>query len=235
MNPTKQLLLFLATPRVGSSVLAEDLRASGLLGAAAESFHQRQLESIKNSRDLHSYITEQLLIDAHSRPTFSACIMWPHMRNLENILDGQNPFEFFSEAFNTPEISLVRISRQDKLRQAISLVRALQTGMWGSKRRRAGEEHYDRESIERAVLKLVKDETSWDACLERWEHKTKVHLVYENDLFTKEDRNRTVANLLNLFGYDDTRARAADPGSNQGLKQQADDVTEDWIKSFLDS
>lgn len=235
MEAPQHLLLFLTTPRVGSSVFADNVRRTRVLGTGAEYFHGRRLKSLGDQRELKLYVTEELLREATSYPTFSACMMWPHMSRIEKILEGRDPFAFLQEAVGADEMSLVRISRQDKLRQAVSLVRAQQTGKWGSKGTAVGEERYDRHAIEKAILRLVKDESRWEACIERWGRSTKSHLVYENDLFTKEEREQAVVSILKLLGFDEAHAGTSGATPEQGLKRQSDGVTESWLQTFIDS
>ncbi len=56
----------------------------------------------------------------------------------------------------------VRLSRQDKLAQAISGVKALQTGGWHSGLPARGEPHFDRAAIAAQLDKIATWEEQWD-------------------------------------------------------------------------
>jgi len=119
----------------------------------------------------------------------------------------------------------VYLTRQDRLRQAISLVRAVQTSQWRSMDAASCAPQYDAHAIAREVQSLAQDEDRWEEFFDR-NRVTPYRLTYEE--FTGLPP-RTVAALLSYLGHDEPLEIAL---SQTQHRRQADDVTEEWLRRY---
>jgi LPS sulfotransferase NodH len=129
--------LMLATPRSGSTLLGQGLQATGLAGDPREFFGHKMAFWMERWRTptLPTYAAR--LNQARSTPNgvFGAKLLYRQLLHLES-LARQDPelaevplAEILARLF--PNLHVIWISRDDKVRQAISWFKARQTGVWG--------------------------------------------------------------------------------------------------------
>lgn len=139
---------------------------------------------------------------------FGLRLMWESVADLSKRLDSFYPDldsdnARFRAAFGTPVY--VHLSREDKVAQAVSLLRAEQTGLWhvnadGTERERlkAGEAPvYSAQNLSRLVTELEEH----DRCWTRWFHEQGIdplHVTYER-LSTAPQA--TLETVLSAFGW----------------------------------
>ena len=123
----------------------------------------------------------------------------------------------------------VWMTRRDKVRQAVSMWRALQTRNWRLAHPR--QEHsvsslrYSFAGIEHLVRSLTEEDRSWGAYFAR-HALNPVTVVYEDDL--EPDRNRTVETVLAHIGVAAPSGwEAAEP-----MHRQADELNEEWVTAY---
>jgi LPS sulfotransferase NodH len=151
---------------------------------------------------------------------FGAKVMWGH---LESVLQGTGgaPEDVL------PGLRHVLVAREDKLRQAISLWRALQTQVWrsadGDVAAAGGREPvYSRAAIDALELQLAEHEAAW----RRWFAERGVRpleLVYEA---FAERPGEAAAAVLDHLGV----PRPAGLAAEAPLRRQSDALTEEWVR-----
>jgi LPS sulfotransferase NodH len=162
---------------------------------------------------------------------FGAKLMWGYFGDFVDLLRGIPELggfsvpELLSRVF--PDLHYIQITREDKVRQAVSLWKAVQTQAW---RRRPGDA--DRPRVEpqfsfRAINYLVRlltaHDASWDAYFLGLGHHP-LKLTYEELAAEPQD---TVERALGHLGLDPVR-----PGVLEGprLEAQADELSEEWVR-----
>lgn len=134
--------------------------------------------------------------------------------------------ELLESAF--PDVHYVFVTREDKVRQAVSHARALQTGRWTSRDEGASGETpvFDFHQIDRLLTETIEHEAAWNAYFsEAGVHPLTV--TYEN---LARDPQRVVEQVSSLLGI---RAPAA-PQQEVGLRKQADSMSEEWVERYHD-
>ncbi len=164
---------------------------------------------------------------------FAAKLMWRHLPDLRALAGdlpeyaGLDLHELLTMLLRDPRY--VWMTRRDKVRQAVSLWRALQTRNWRLAHPR--QEHsatslrYSFAGIEHLVRSLTAEDESWGAYFAR-HGLDPVTVVYEDDL--EPDRNGTVETVLAHLGV------AAPSGweAPEPMHRQADQLSEDWVTAY---
>lgn len=140
----------------------------------------------------------------------------------------------FHEALDEifPRLRIIFVRRRDKVPQAVSLWKAIQTQQWrtdseasdgGSRSGAAPELTYDYEAIGYLLDQLHR----WDARWEDWFHATErdpIRIFYEEFV---ESRAVTVGRILDALGID-----PPEPDGPRRMQRQADDISRDWVTRF---
>jgi len=129
--------LVLATPRSGSTLLGQGLQASGLAGDPKEFFGHKMSFWMERWRTptLQSYSARLIEERATPNGVFGAKLLYRQLLHLETLARREPELtdlpltEILDRLF--PDLHLVWVSREDKVRQAISWFKARQTGVWG--------------------------------------------------------------------------------------------------------
>ena len=135
------------------------------------------------------------------------------------------PSDALDELF--PNLHIIFVRRRDKVAQAVSLWKAIQTQEWrteGDDGERLDGARYDY----RALRHLLDELHRWDARWEDWFHATgrePIRVIYEE---FATSRAATVGRVLDGLGVD-----PPEPESEKGpMKRQADDLSQDWVARF---
>jgi LPS sulfotransferase NodH len=240
-----------ATPRSGSTLLCAVLAATGAAGRPEEYFEAR-LESgiprrpreyfaaaagfplhrvpdvdppIRHYSDLRGVTDWRDHFDVTLRHgttpngVFGAKVMWMHLPDLAAFARS-TPETVLEELF--PGARHVWVRREDRVRQAISLWKAMQTQTWRATPDGAAEPpRYDRDAINHLIGMLERDDAGWERY---WERRgiEPLTLIYERDI--APDPSDAAARVLDHLGLDDV----VPPGSVP-LERQADDASEWWV------
>ena len=141
-EPTSYLIL--ATPRSGSTLLGQGLQASGLAGEPKEFFGHKMQFWMERWRTptLPAYAARLRQARATSNGVFGAKLLYQQLLHLEStarkdpeLADLPLP-DILNRLF--PSLHCVWVTREDKVRQAISWFKARQTGIWGQDQGRSG-------------------------------------------------------------------------------------------------
>jgi len=119
-------LILLSMPRSGSSWLASLSNASGRMGIADEWLDFAHLTQPKGPKG-RPILNEKTLRAASTENGNFAVKMFP--RQLLQVID-EYEFDFVRRAMREHDTKLVLLERADRKAQAVSLVRAMQTGQW---------------------------------------------------------------------------------------------------------
>lgn len=174
-----------ATPRSGTTLLCDLLAGTGRAGWPQSYYRRQDIEPRARGYGLHpdafadgvmfdkAYLDAVLREGAGDTGIFGLRIMWGTVAEMAERLRPLRPSlrdaELFEELFGP--LIYVHVSRRDKVAQAISLLKAEQSGLWhlaadGSERQRTArpaQPHYDADRIADLVGELERDDVSWIA------------------------------------------------------------------------
>jgi LPS sulfotransferase NodH len=167
---------------------------------------------------------------------FGAKIMWNQLADLEQHASaverfaGLSRLELLEELFDGEAgVRFVWMRRRDKVRQAISLWRALQTRMWRLERGRADEDlpdlSYSFEGIEHLRRRLSADDDAWG----RFFHRHTIdplELVYEEDV--EPDPEGSVHRVAALLGS----PVPPEWTPKAPTARQSDGLSDDWYETY---
>jgi trehalose 2-sulfotransferase len=160
---------------------------------------------------------------------FGAKLMWGYLGDFSQLLRGiegmaERPLpDLLARAF--PGLRYVQITRENKIRQAVSLWKAVQTQAWkaGDEVSRAVEPVFSFRAINYLVRLLTAHDASWDAYFLGLGYEP-LKLTYEELAESTDAVIRRVLEHLGIPAPDDLRMPAP------RLSQQADEVSEDWVR-----
>ena len=174
-----------ATPRSGTTLLCDLLADTGQAGRPQSYYREQDVERRARGYGLHAdkfadrvdfdqaYLDAVLREGAGDTGIFGLRIMWGTVAEMAARLRPLRPSlrdaALFEELFGP--LVYVHVSRRDKVAQAISLLKAEQSGLWhlaadGSERQRTAppaQPRYDADRIADLVGELERDDASWSA------------------------------------------------------------------------
>lgn len=165
-----------------------------------------------------------------------AKVMWSYFPDFLELMRGIPRFagmgdgSLLNAAF--PELSYVFVSRSDKVRQAVSLWRALQTWVWRRSAAAIEEEQPERpvvysfDAIDHLVDQLRRQEDAWRGFFFRIGRQP-LQLYYEE---IATDPQAAAGRVLQMLGLSEQTARPAP----QRLGRQSDEISETWVQSYLE-
>lgn len=237
-------LILCATPRSGSTLLCDLLTASGVAGRPA-SFYRREGigdwaerlgvpagEGIAFER---AYLEAVRQHGTGDTGMFALRLMWPSLPELSARLAQLIPglpsdAARFEHAFGTP--LYLHLSRRDKVAQAVSRLKAEQTGLWhltadGSERERTAPPQaprYDGDRLAAFVAEAEADDAAWTAWFAQ-QSITPLRVHYES---VSTDPGAAVATILSTLGRSPEAARAVEVRT----ARMADAENLTWIDRF---
>ena len=244
---TKPSYVICATPRSGSTLLCDLLANTGLAGKPA-SYYRRQsiprwterlgLPSPIEPDDVdfeRAYLAAVKKAGAGDTGIFGFRLMWESMpellARLTMLFPGLDSDRGRLEAA-FGEIVFLHLTRQDKVAQAISRLKAEQSGLWhvsadGSERERtslAQPADYDPDRIDAFLRESHADDVAWNAWFAE-QGIDPVTLSYE-ELATEPQA--VLAKALEALGADSSRADAVEVKT----RKMADEDSVDWAVRF---
>jgi trehalose 2-sulfotransferase len=169
---------------------------------------------------------------------FGAKLMWGHIdyftSKLESILEyrGLTVPALLSTVF--PNLHYIYVRRQDKLRQAISLWKAIQTWTWkaddppqqkGKRRRRSRQPLFNYEAIDYLRQQLEAHDVAWQHYFEE-NGIEPFTVVYEEWTSVQEATALSILQYLNIAIPENLVL------PEPGMQRQADELTEEWVKLY---
>lgn len=214
-------ILLLSEGRTGSSWLMHRSNETDVLGKGDEWFRRDIADDrLANISDGGTFLGA--LADAAKTPNgvFMTKIFPTHHRAFRK----KYGFDAIRHLANTHDVLCVLLERKDKLGQAISHVRARQTGAWASVMAEKTEPQYSFDEILHFYLRAHKSSEYWRMYAGISGLNT-VSLCYEDAL------PDGAPYLDALFSFCDI---APVPVSDPPVKIQRDTLTEDWRRQFLE-
>jgi LPS sulfotransferase NodH len=180
---------------------------------------------------------------------FGAKLMWGYFGEFVSLLRNIPAYrdvplaELMPTVF--PDLTFVRVVRANKVRQAVSLWKAVQTATWREDQASAGtvsveedgsppyrsfiEEHrpqlrFHYKAIDHLLQQLLVEEASWDAFFEHAGIKP-ILVLYEN---FAADYETSTLNLLERLGLTCPEGFEFEPR----MKRQSDRINDDWTKRY---
>lgn len=183
---------------------------------------------------------------------FGAKLMWGYFGDFVSLLRNVPPYrdlplpELLPEVF--PNLTFVRVVRANKIRQAVSLWKAVQTATWRQEDAAKGisvsdiddeqedppyksfiQDHrpqlrFHYGAIAHLLHQLITEEASWDAFFEHCGIKPEL-VLYEN--FAGDYEHATV-NILDRLGLERPEGFQVKPR----MKRQSDGINDDWVRRY---
>lgn len=189
--------------------------------------------SLLGLESYRDHLDRSLRLGTTANGVFGAKLMWRHLPDLQRLTDrlpeyaGLEIHELLDRLFRHPRY--VWMTRKDKVRQAVSLWRALQTRKWRLEHAADGrppeELLYRFEGIDHLVRSLQADDDGWQDFLRRSEAPV-LTVVYEDDL--EADAAGAVRAVLNHIGVPvPTEWRPSEV-----LGRQADALSDEWVSAY---
>lgn len=243
-----QSYIICTSPRSGSTLLCKMLSATALAGNPDSHFHKPSLAEWLDSYHLSrgSYSNEVEAI----RAVFEAALeRGSGSSSVFGLRMQQHSFDFFlrqlqllypaqasdrnriQQAFGTT--LYIRLLRSSKLDQAISLVKATQTGLWhkapdGTELERLSEPQepdYDAAAIAQSLSELTEMDSRWQS----WFAQQCLHPYFIDYDNLANDPTGVLADLLDHLGLDAQTAYQI----SLPVAKLADSVSKDWAQKFL--
>jgi LPS sulfotransferase NodH len=240
-NMTQQSLIVAATQRSGSTLFCRDLELSAAIGTPREWLQHSDLEEriraygLKPGTPYAEVIREIVKRETNHRGLFAMKIMWDTLDAFFDIMRKDHPDETGPTKLDTfrrlfPNPRFVFINRRDKLRQAVSFVKSLQSGAWvsreGKRPASSGILRFDYIAVREAVEKFEKEESLWR---EFFEQHTIPFAEFAYEDFV-QDRSGSIKKALSLIG--ERPGNRETPLKNE-IRRMSDDINRQWRQAFL--
>jgi len=188
--------------------------------------------------DYARHLAAALLEGTTPNGVFGSKLMWSYFNDFLELMRGIPRFggmgdgSLLNAAF--PEVRYVFVSRSDKVRQAVSLWRALQTWVW---RKAAGASAaeplptqravYSFDAIDHLLDQLRRHEDAWRGFFFRVGQQP-LQLFYED---VAGDLDGSVNRVLDMLGVE--RPEPSAP-LRESMSRQSDDLSESWVQNYLE-
>ncbi|GAA1710372.1 Stf0 family sulphotransferase [Isoptericola hypogeus] len=216
---TPRTYVIASLQRSGSHMLGHLLHGTDQLGSPLEYLHPRHLAKWQHLLgEPDPAATLRAVMARRTSPSgwFGVKVHWRHLAGVHEdaaIMDALDPKDW------------VRITRDDKVAQAVSFVIARQTKSWISFQEVRHEPMYDFEGIAKGVRTFEKQEAAWDAWFA--ERGITPHVVVYEEMLA--DPARTVTDVCARLGVP-APATLPDPGTTR----QATATNAEWRARYLE-
>ncbi|HUG85841.1 MAG TPA: Stf0 family sulfotransferase [Euzebya sp.] len=238
-DPAGLTYLICSTHRSGSNLLCQVLANTGLAGRPEEFFsptYETTLTARYGVGTVEAYLAELRARTCTPNGVFGIKVMFDdlihlidQLRTLTGPADLQ-PADVLTTAL--PGVRYVWIRREDRVRQAISYLRAQQTGVWLPIQDQAppvtSAPRYDAVGIQRRIDEIDDRERRWEAFFVRAEV-APIRVRYEDLVADPDMAVRRVLRALGVAVPDDLVL------GRPLLVKQADALTEEWVQRFRSS
>ena len=240
-------IILCANPRSGSTMLCDLMAATGVLGKP-QSFYRpesvpewtkrlgvRGEHATGASEFERSYLTAIRKHGTDSSGTFGLRLMWDSVDGLGDRLaaifgNQLSDAALFERAFGPP--LYVNLIRRDKVAQAVSLIRAEQSGQWhlstdGSVRQGTKEPlpvTYDAQTIDKEIASLTRDDAAWQTWFAA-QGLQPLQVTYED---LAADPQTVAAEILKASGNDSAISQNIEPTT----AKMADQESRQWIARY---
>jgi trehalose 2-sulfotransferase len=220
--PLRKSYIVASSYRSGSNYLCWELWRTGVLGAPVEFLNPYDALPVLMNRfkavSPGDYVTKLVEHRSSKNGVFGLKTHSHHfeafLKQYPALLDALAPVTF------------IHINRRNKLAQAVSMAKALQTDFWTSRiESERPKPQYDRELIEKCLIEVEQQELKWP----RWFEANNItpHRVLYEDLIA--DTPKVVRSILELLGVQDDEP---DQVQVPPTKRQGDGTNKEWIERF---
>jgi trehalose 2-sulfotransferase len=237
-----------ATPRTGSTLLCKLLASTQTAGNPNSFYHRVEFMrewavewglpdcDPASAKDLDiAYLGATIRAGKAGTGTFGLRLQKEYLRLLSETLDRIFPglpsdASRFERAFG--RILYIHLTRADKVAQAVSLVRAQQSGLWhaapdGTEIERLSapqDPHYDFDKIGKEVCDLEAQEASWNDWFER-QQITPMRVQYER---LAADPAKALIDICKALGVEAPEAQSVRPA----VARLSDELSLEWIRRY---
>lgn len=206
-------IVVVGAPRSGTSLLCALMEKTRQLGAPDE-FFKHNLQKYPEIADPNDILLRLKFVAA--RATGGVCSFKLFPSQLRYAVDRVDLWRFFRNPI------FVRVSRDDLLGQAISLVRAKQTNEWSSRRSGQGRAAtYSFTQIEDEMKFILATNNEWDIYFAR-SQVTPMRVRYEEIVENRERVLSAIADRANVT------LKFIPSLEESGLERQRDDLSDEW-------
>ncbi|OED37638.1 sulfotransferase [Chromatiales bacterium (ex Bugula neritina AB1)] len=235
------------SPRSGSTLLCDLLANTGIAGKPESYFHKPSIESwlahhnlasgdtIPERRALELIFNAAVSAGTSGTGIFGLRLQWPSLDFFAKKLAVLHPQprgdkQRLNAAFGT--VAFIHLTRVDKVDQAVSLVKAEQTGLWhraadGSELERLSPPQapvYDTARIAACFNEVTQSDQNWVQWFAREQIDT-LRVTYEA---LAADPAETLGHLLAYLKLDSRAAVDVVPG----VMKLADETSQNWVERF---
>lgn len=223
----RRCYLVCASPRTGSSLLCDTLWRTNLAGTPGEPFLPANIEKRGGwpPPDPKTYLHRVYEECSTPNGVGGAKVMWQHWDAMAARFYSSSLTRTQTLSKLVPDLKYIWISRRDKVRQAASIIRAVQTGAWQKTDEgpAAGRElGFHLRSLDDHVWAMRWFDWNWWRFFKALGIRPH-RVIYEDFVAAFEP---TMAGVLEYLGF------PGQPIPAPRLKQQADDVSEEWIQRY---
>jgi LPS sulfotransferase NodH len=220
--PLRKSYIVAASYRSGSNYLCWELWRTGVLGAPVEFLNPYDALPVLMNRfkasSAANYITKLIEHRTSKNGVFG---LKTHSHHFEAFL---KQYPALLEAL--APVTFIHIHRRNKLAQAVSMAKALQTDFWTSRiESERPPAQYDRELIAKCLEEIEQQERKWPQWFEA-HNVTPFQVLYE-DLIA--DTPKVVRSIIELLGVENDEP---DEVHVPPTKRQGDGTNRDWIERF---
>jgi trehalose 2-sulfotransferase len=222
-RPLRKSYIVASSYRCGSQYLCWRLWQTGRLGAPSEVLNPaNELKILMNRFKVSSpsdYISELLLRRTSRNGIFG---MKAHFHHFDAFLK-----KFPALLETMAPITYIFINRPDKIAQAVSMAKALQTGWWTSRMEQGPRPplRYDREMIADCLKQIEQQDLGWRQWFEE-RRITPFQVTYDQ---LTADADAVVGSIVELLGVENDQP---DQVNVPPAKKQSDETNEEWIARF---
>ena len=180
-----------------------------------------EYSSLAGIKSYDEHVSRTLERGSTPNGVFGAKIMWGHLDDLAQ-LAGDRPPKVFDRLFGQPRY--VWVSRRDRIRQAVSLWKAIQTQAWAADSPQDHPARYSFVAIDHLRQLLAAHDRAWMSFFDV-HHIEPLALTYEQ---IAADLPGAVRAVLEHLGLDP----AAADGVEAPLERQADSLSEEWVQTY---
>jgi trehalose 2-sulfotransferase len=193
-----------------------------------------EYSSLEGIDDYRDHLTRTLETGTTANGVFGAKLMFNQIAEVRALTSGLPEFggcddeQLLKRALgDPPELRYVWVSRGDKVRQAVSLWRAMQTRSWRYDENQRGdfEPLYRYTGIDHLVKRMQADDDGWGRFFAEYGIEP-LRITYEDDL--ERDPNAAVNAVLDFIGV----SPPADWTVGPPLKRQADTLSDAWVAAY---
>jgi LPS sulfotransferase NodH len=232
--------LICTTHRSGSNLLCEILRGTGLTGNPEEYFFegfQAKWFEAFGANSFPDYLKKVVQAAATDNGVFGAKIMAAHFWHFVNEArqtpqyqaQDISPAELLTDLF--PGLHCIWLTRRDKIRQAVSYVKASQSGIWHSTqvhKKPRKELTYDVKAIGEAIQYLAWQDTLWQDYFAQ-SAIAPLTLVYED--FSQKPAE-TVDQIIKYLKI--TKPAHWSMNEIKQGEKMGDSASEEWVKRYVE-